>query len=134
MDLLQEEGPHLRIGALGAGVARAEGSAVAGALEEGSLQIRTDPIGLVEGLPHGFRDLAEPPVRIAAKGEQEAVCAATDSTRRAFARDLDNLTLANPRLNRNEKRNKDAADWLPVMNQCWFAWTVISVKLNTASS
>ena len=42
---------------------------------------------------------------------------------------MDNLTLAAPELNRYEKRAKDAADWLPPHNRCWFARTVVAVKL-----
>ena len=37
--------------------------------------------------------------------------------------------LAHPRLNRFDKRDKDAAEWFPSMNQCWFSETVIAVKL-----
>ena len=36
---------------------------------------------------------------------------------------------AAPRLNRHEKRHKDAAEWMPAQNQCWFARTVVAVKL-----
>ena len=35
--------------------------------------------------------------------------------------DLRNLTLASPRVNRHEKRGKDAAQWVPARNRCWFA-------------
>ena len=48
--------------------------------------------------------------------------------RSEFARDLDNLTLATPRLNRFEKRAHDAADWLPEHNRCWFAGRVLAVR------
>ena len=43
-------------------------------------------------------------------------------------RDLDNLTLATPRLNRHEKVAKDAAEWLPERNRCWFAATIVAVR------
>ena len=33
-----------------------------------------------------------------------------------------------PTLNRHEKVAKDAADWLPELNRCWFARTVIAVR------
>jgi hypothetical protein len=49
--------------------------------------------------------------------------------RSAFARDLDNLTLATPQLNRFEKRDHDAANWLPEHNRCWFAGRVLAVRL-----
>ena len=41
---------------------------------------------------------------------------------------LDNLTLATPRLNRNEKGARDAAEWLPARNRCWFAATIVAVR------
>ena len=50
------------------------------------------------------------------------------AVRARFARDLDNLTLATPRLNRHEKVARDAAEWLPELNRCWFAKTVIAVR------
>ena len=46
----------------------------------------------------------------------------------ASRRDLDNLTLATPRLNRNEKGARDAAEWLPARNRCWFAATIVAVR------
>ena len=48
--------------------------------------------------------------------------------RRAFARDLENLTLASPRLDRGVKAENDAAEWLPDFNQCWFAGAVVAVR------
>ena len=42
--------------------------------------------------------------------------------------DLDNLTLATPRLNRHEKVARDAAEWLPERNRCWCATTIIAVR------
>ena len=56
-------------------------------------------------------------------------CAAGEETRRTFSRDLDNLTLASPSLNRYQKSAKDAADWLPDQNRCWFVTTIINVRL-----
>ena len=49
------------------------------------------------------------------------------ATRRRFATDLLNLTLAGPRVNRYEKVDHDAAEWLPAQNRCWFAARVIAV-------
>ena len=58
------------------------------------------------------------------EAHDSGLCAAIDSVKAAFARDLLNLVLANPRLNRFEKSDKDAADWVPSMNQCCGAfWT-----------
>ena len=48
--------------------------------------------------------------------------------RRRFASDLDNLTLATPELNRHEKRDHDASEWLPEQNRCWFAATIVAVR------
>ena len=62
------------------------------------------------------------------EAHDSGLCAADRRTRRKFARDLDNLTLALPHLNRYEKGAKDAAEWLPPINQCWFTFTVVMVK------
>ena len=45
-----------------------------------------------------------------------------------FSGDPLNLTLALPRENRTVKGDRDAADYLPAHNQCWFAGRVIAVK------
>ena len=63
------------------------------------------------------------------EAHDSGLCAEDAATRRRFASDLDNLTLAMPHLNRYEKGSKDAADWLPKHNQCWFAGRVLAVKL-----
>ena len=57
------------------------------------------------------------------------LCSADAGTRRDFARDLDNLTLASPSLNRSQKSDKDAAEWMPEQNRCWFAQTIVDVRL-----
>ncbi len=62
------------------------------------------------------------------EAHDSGLCAASAATRRAFARDLDNLTLASPRLNRYEKVAKDVAEWLPAQNQCWFVARVVAIK------
>lgn len=62
------------------------------------------------------------------EAHDSGLCAANAATRRAFARDLDNLTLAAPALNRYQKVAKDVAEWLPVRNQCWFVARVVAVK------
>ena len=56
-------------------------------------------------------------------------CAWTRDERRAFANDLANLTLSAPRLNRFVKSNNDAAEWLPPLNQCWYAGTIVAVRV-----
>ena len=65
------------------------------------------------------------------EAHDSGLCAASASTRAAFARDLDNLTLAAPAVNRCGAGGKcafDAAEWLPERNQCWFAARVVAVK------
>ena len=62
------------------------------------------------------------------EAHDSGMCSANFGTRRSFASDLLNLTLASPQVNRNLKRHYDAADWLPELNQCWFAERVVAVK------
>ena len=45
-----------------------------------------------------------------------------------FATDLRNLTLASPEVNRRQKSGKDAAEWTPDRNKCWFAGRVLEEK------
>ena len=63
------------------------------------------------------------------EAHDSGLCSAGADTRRDFARDLDNLTLAAPGLNRQQKSDKDAAEWMPDENRCWFAQTVVDVRL-----
>ena len=62
------------------------------------------------------------------EAHDSGLCAADPATRRRFAADLLNLTLAAPGLNRHDKRDHDAAGWLPAMNRCWFANRVVEVR------
>ena len=62
------------------------------------------------------------------EAHDSGLCAADEGTRRSFSQELDNLTLASPAVNRNQKGARDAADWLPARNSCWFAATVIEVR------
>ena len=62
------------------------------------------------------------------EAHDSGLCRADAATKRAFSRDLLNLTLASPRVNRNQKGAKDAAEWQPDANQCWFAQTVVAVR------
>ena len=62
------------------------------------------------------------------EAHDSGLCRADTATKRAFSRDLLNLTLASPRVNRNHKGAKDAAEWQPDANQCWFAQTVVAVR------
>ena len=63
------------------------------------------------------------------EAHDSGLCRSDAATRRAFSRDLLNLTLASPRVNRTQKGAKDAAEWQPTANQCWFAQTVVDVRL-----
>ena len=62
------------------------------------------------------------------EAHDSGLCAADNPTRRRFATDLLNLTLAGPNVNRHQKVDKDAAEWLPDQNRCWFAARVIAVR------
>ena len=62
------------------------------------------------------------------EAHDSGLCSAGAETRRRFARDLRNLTLASPNLNRYQKRAKDAAEWLPASNRCWFAHSVLEIR------
>ena len=62
------------------------------------------------------------------EAHDSGLCAADAETRHRFASDLLNLTLAGPRVNRYQKVDHDAAEWLPDQNRCWFAARVIAVR------
>ena len=56
------------------------------------------------------------------------MCCTAPAVKAAFARDLLNLTLAHPRLNRYQKSGKDVAEWQPAVNACWFAARTLAVR------
>lgn len=62
------------------------------------------------------------------EAHDSGLCAADAETRRRFATDVLNLTLASPAVNRSQKSGKDAAEWLPDLNRCWFANRVVEVR------
>ena len=62
------------------------------------------------------------------EAHDSGLCAADGRTRRVFASDPLNLTLASPAVNRDRKKHYDAAEWLPKRNRCWFAGRVIAVR------
>ena len=65
------------------------------------------------------------------EAHDSGLCAADKATRRRFANDLFNLTLAAPEVNRCGRGGKcarDAAEWMPEMNRCWFAARVVAVR------
>ncbi len=63
-----------------------------------------------------------------AEAHDSGLCAAGHSVRRKFASDLLNLTLASPEVNRHQKIAYDAGEWLPQLNQCWYAGRIVAVK------
>lgn len=65
---------------------------------------------------------------VRAEAHDSGLCAADPATRKRFSSDLLNLTLAAPKVNRHRKVAKDAAEWLPDMNRCWFADRVVRVR------
>ena len=64
----------------------------------------------------------------ASEAHDSGLCAADAATKARFARDVRNLTLASPQVNRFEKSGKDASEWLPARNRCWFAGRVVEVR------
>lgn len=62
------------------------------------------------------------------EAHDSGLCAADLDTRRQFATDLLNLALAAPEVNQGQKSGKDAAEWLPRQNACWFAGRVVEVR------
>ena len=62
------------------------------------------------------------------EAHDSGMCAASAATKRAFARDLLNLTLASPSVNRFQKSDKDVAEWIPSLNACWFVARTLEVR------
>lgn len=63
-----------------------------------------------------------------AEAHASGMCSRSNKEKSQFSSDLLNLTLATPELNRGEKVAKDAAEWMPEKNQCWYAARVVAVK------
>ena len=89
--------------------------------------------GLVYGPYTGthFEDTSQTDIEhIVARSEvhDSGLCSADVETKKRFASDILNLTLASPEVNRHQKSGKDAAEWLPDLNQCWFADRVVQVR------
>jgi len=92
-----------------------------------------DTVGTIYGPYTGtcFDSIRETDIEhIVARSEahDSGLCGADAATRRAFARDLLNLTLASPRVNRHQKVDKDVAEWTPMLNACWFVERTIEVR------
>lgn len=67
----------------------------------------------------------------ASEAHDSGLCAQPVTERQRFARDLLNLTLAAPKVNRCSATGKchlDAGEWLPSLNKCWFVKRIIDVK------
>ncbi len=62
------------------------------------------------------------------EAQDSGLCSANKKTKNRFASDIQNLTLASPTVNRDEKSGYDASGWLPEKNKCWFAKRVLEVK------
>lgn len=63
------------------------------------------------------------------EAHDSGLCAASEARKEFFATDPVNLTLAPLASNRHDKGAKDAADWLPERNRCWFVDRVIQVRI-----
>ena len=64
-----------------------------------------------------------------AEAHDSGLCSADAETKKSFATDLLNLTLAAPNVNRYEKSDNDVAEWTPTLNVCWYAQRTIDVRL-----
>ena len=62
------------------------------------------------------------------EAHDSGLCNADQSTRRRFASDLLNLTLASPGVNRNQKGADDVSEWLPALNECWYVDRTVRVR------
>ena len=83
----------------------------------------TDQIGQIYGPYTGmcFSSIRETDIEhIVARSEahDSGLCAANAETRQRFSGDLLNMTLASPQVNRHSKSDKDAAAWMPELNEC----------------
>ena len=58
------------------------------------------------------------------------MCSRSRMEQAKFANDVRNITWATPHINRELKGDKDAAGWMPPVNQCHFAMKVAEVKCN----
>ena len=71
------------------------------------------------------------PIVARSEAQDSGLCGANATKKTNFARDLLNLTLAGPKVNRcgpGGKCHHDAAEWLPRMNKCWFAGRILKVR------
>lgn len=64
----------------------------------------------------------------AAEAHDSGLCASSKEEKARFAQDPENLVLAGSYLNRYIKVAKDAGEWLPEKNKCWYVHTIIKIK------
>ena len=64
----------------------------------------------------------------AVEAHESGMWDATEDEKETFARDLANLTLAAPELNRREKSDKDPGEWMPENNRCWYVGKYVEIK------
>lgn len=64
----------------------------------------------------------------AAEAHDSGLCMAAREEKMRFASDPDNLVLAGAYLNRYVKVAKDAGEWLPQKNVCWYIKTIAKIK------
>ncbi|MCY3623414.1 MAG: hypothetical protein OXH68_17115 [Gammaproteobacteria bacterium] len=62
------------------------------------------------------------------QAHHSGMCFADTETKRTFGGDILNLTLAAEEVN-GSKGSKDAFNWMPEMNKCWFARRIVDVRL-----
>ena len=78
-----------------------------------------------------FRDTGETDIEhvvALSEAHDSGLCAAGSDVKARFSRDLLNLTLASPSVNRYQKVGKDPAEWLPPVNACWFVGRTLEVR------
>ena len=63
------------------------------------------------------------------RSPKRTTSASRTTGRRDIAANLENLTIADPQVNRTEKSDRDAGEWTPARHGAWFAERVIAVKL-----
>ena len=92
-----------------------------------------DALGGIYGPYTGtwFESIRETDIEhIVARSEahDSGLCESSAATRSEFASDLLNLTLASPSVNRHQKSDNDAAEWLRDLNQCWYVDRTVQVR------
>lgn len=79
-------------------------------------------------VPESLHDTDLEHVVARSEAHESGACHWSPVQRHTFANLTENMVLAYPRVNRVEKRAKDAGEWMPPRNRRWFAWRVWQVK------